>query len=196
MARGKITEDTPLSIQEEKFVHALVWEVEQTGGKLYKAYQLAFPHAADKSAKSSAPAVVKRPNIQKALAAERKKKQELWEKQVEERDMICKSELKEVFQNLLHTTVADLYDDEGNAIPLSQLGDKAQIIDGVTRKYDGEGGYDIEYKIMPKEKILDMLCKRFGLYEPEEAKVEINMPVVEVVAKIDNIETWNQNANG
>lgn len=191
---SKYTEDTPLDPKEIKFVHEYVWN-EHTDGRAYKAYMYAFQQKSSKSAQSSCTALMKRPHIQKAIELEKAAMREHWQKEIEEKDQIAKTELKQVFQTLLHTTAADLYDDEGNAIPLSALGDKAQIIDGVKRKYDGEGGYDIEYSIMPKEKILDMLCKRFGLYEPEEAKVQINMPVVEVVAKIDNIETWNQNAN-
>lgn len=191
---SKYTEDTPLDPKEIKFVHEYVWN-EHTDGRAYKAYMYAFQQKSSKSAQSSCTALMKRPHIQKAIELEKAAMREHWQKKIEEKDQIAKTELKQVFQTLLHTTAADLYDDEGNAIPLSALGDKAQIIDGVKRKYDGEGGYDIEYSIMPKEKILDMLCKRFGLYEPEEAKVQINMPVVEVVAKIDNIETWNQNAN-
>lgn len=191
---SKYTEDTPLDPKEIKFVHEYVWN-EHTDGRAYKAYMYAFQQKSSKSAQSSCTALMKRPHIQKAIELEKAAMREHWQKEIEEKDQIAKTELKQVFQTLLHTTAADLYDDEGNAIPLSALGDKAQLIDGVKRKYDGEGGYDIEYSIMPKEKILDMLCKRFGLYEPEEAKVQINMPVVEVVAKIDNIETWNQNAN-
>lgn len=189
-------EDVPLLKQEAKFVHEYVWNLEGTEGRAYKAYMKAYPKSQSRSARTNSSVLMKMPNIIKAIEIESQKQKEHMARQIEERDEIAKNKLRETLQNLLDTTVADLYDDDGNAVPLSELGEKAQIINGVKKKYDGEGGYDLEYVLIPKEKILDMLCKRFGLYEKEETQVQINMPVVEVVAKIDNIETWNHNANG
>lgn len=170
-----------------RFIHELLYN-DQHNGVAYKAYMAAAPGTSKMSAKSTSSMLMAQDEVKEYYLAEKQKKQD----QV---DAELKEKVRETFNLLLNTTVADLYDKDGKPIPLKKLGPKAQLIDQVKVRYDPQGEKIVEYILMPREKILDMLLKRFGMYEPEEAKVEINMPVVEVVAKIDNIETWNQNAN-
>lgn len=81
-----------------------------------------------------------------------------------------KESLKELLDLLCNTSNKDFYDDKGEAIPLSELGKKAQLINKVIHKAIGTGENAkiiIEYEFIPKEKIIDMLMKRYGLYKAE-----------------------------
>jgi hypothetical protein len=96
--------------------------------------------------------------------------------------------IKETIRILLETSILDLHDENGFGLPKEELGIKAMLINGVYPLADGH----VKYSIMPREKVLDMAMKRYGLYEPEERKIEVNLPVVEVVPKSASVEEWNK----
>ena len=170
--------------KEAKFVEYYCTDPEHNGTKAYLA---AYPKASLTTARTNSSILRKKPHIAQAIDKKIKEEQETFENE-------HKESLKELLDLLCNTSIKDFYDDKGEAIPLSELGKKAQLINKVIHKAIGTGENAkiiIEYEFIPKEKIIDMLMKRYGLYKAEEKKIELTLPVIEVAQK-KSLEDWGK----
>lgn len=173
----EITKD--LKPSKRKFVIQYVFDAE-TAGNATKSFLAVRPTFNPESARREASLWLHEQDVKIAV-------QKLQQMKLDDEDAEAITKVKRIIRTLLDTTILDLHDENGHGLPKEQLGERALIINGVFPLSDG----GVRYSIMPREKIIDMAMKRYGLYEPEEKKIEVSLPVVEVIPKADNIEAWN-----
>lgn len=178
MTIKEITKD--LKPSKRKFVIQYVFDAE-TAGNATQSFLAVRPNFNPESARREASLWLHEPDVQQAV-------KKLEQMKLDDDDANAIKKIKDTIKTLLNTTILDLHDANGKGLPKETLGERAMIINGVFPLADG----GCRYTIMPREKILDMAMKRYGLYEPEERKIEINLPVVEVVPKSASVEEWNK----
>ena len=178
MTIKEITKD--LKPSKRKFVIQYVFDAE-TAGNATKSFLAVRPTFNPESARREASLWLHEPEVQQAV-------KKLEQMKLDDEDANAIKKIKETIRVLLETSILDLHDENGFGLPKEELGIRAMLINGVYPLADGH----VKYSIMPREKVLDMAMKRYGLYEPEERKIEVNLPVVEVVPKSASVEEWNK----
>lgn len=149
-----------------------------------EAYRITFDKGANKvvSCATAGCRMANRPRVRRAikmLLADRQRTV----------DVVTTHKVLDIIRTVATTSPAELMDDSGRMRPLSELGDKAMCITDVIPTESG-----LKPVLAKRERYLELFMRYANLVR-EEVKIDVTLPVVEVVPKAADADEWNE-ANG